>query len=114
MSRPTFTILEKDDRGKRAIFKVLADSATGFDDFISSTSGILPGSTVDIADYKAVFRLRNDGSWEQLESYADDDADAAAAEEAAVADILDGLISDDEIADMVVEEETTTQEGDTV
>lgn len=104
MSRPTFTILEKDDRGKRAIFKVLADNATGFDDFISTTSGILPGSTVDIADYKAVFRLRNDGSWEFIRSYADEGAVADALQEAAVADILDGLISDDEIADSVAQE----------
>ncbi|MBQ3256451.1 MAG: hypothetical protein IJA67_03450 [Oscillospiraceae bacterium] len=114
MSRPTYTVLEKDDRGKRAIYKVLADNAQGFDDFISSTSGILPGSTVDIADYKTVFRLRNDGAWEELESYADGESDAAA-QEAAVAEILDGLISDDEIADMVVEEDTTTTgEGETV
>ena len=101
MSRPTYTVLAKDDRGKRAIYKVLADNAQGFDDFISSTSGILPGSTVDIADYKTVFRLRNDGSWEQLESYGEIDA---AAQEAMVADILDGIISDEDISHLIPKE----------
>ena len=103
MSRPTYTVLAKDDRGKRAIYKVLADNAQGFDDFISSTSGILPGSTVDIADYKTVFRLRNDGAWEELESYADGETDAAA-QEAMVADILDGIISDEDISHLIPKE----------
>ncbi len=103
MSRPTYTVLEKDDRGKRAIYKVLADNAQGFDDFITNNSGILPGSTVDIADYKAIFRLRNDGSWEQLESYGDGELDAAA-QEAAIAEILDGIITDDDIADLIPDE----------
>lgn len=109
MSRPTFTILEKDDRGKRAIFKVLADNATGFDDFISSTSGILPGSTVDIADYKTIFRLRNNGDWEAYENYAADDEEAAALEEAAVASILDDLIPDDAIEDTTEESEGASE-----
>ena len=109
MSRPTYTVLEKDDRGKRAIYKVLADNAQGFDDFITNTDGILPGSTVDIADYKAIFRLRNDGSWEQLESYGEGDA---AAQEAAIADILDGLISDADIGNQSSDE--TTEEGESV
>lgn len=104
MSRPTYTVLAKDDRGKRAIYKVLADNAQGFDDFISSTSGILPGSTVDIADYKTVFRLRNDGNWEQLRYYGEGEV-TEEMQEAMVADILDGLISDDEIERLIPKEE---------
>lgn len=103
MSRPTFTVQRRDKRAGGSIFEVLADAVVGFDDFIRINSGeILPGSTVDFADYRKVYRLRNDGIWEEYQSYAPEDMteeDAAAAEEAMIAAILDGLIPDDAIDD---------------
>lgn len=108
MSRPTFTIQSRDKRTNGSIFEVLADSAVGFDDFILEYGEeILPGSKVDFADYRRVFRLRNDGSWEEYSSYLAEGTDAEAVEQAAVADILDDLIPDD-----YIEEDTTTEEGE--
>ena len=109
MSRPTFTIQSRDKRTNGAIFEVLVDNAVGFDDFILEYGEeILPGSKVDFADYRKVFRLRNDGSWEEYSSYLAEGTDAEAAEEAAVASVLDDLIPDD-----YVEDDTTEEEGET-
>ena len=109
MSRPTFTVQSRDKRTNGSIFSVLADNAAGFDDFILEYGEeILPGSKVDFADYRKVFRLRNDGSWEEYSSYLAEGTDAEAAEEAAVASVLDDLIPDS-----YIEDETTTEEGET-
>lgn len=101
MSRPTFTVQRRDKRAGGSIFEVLTDTVVGFDDFVRINGGeILPGSTVDFADYRKVYRLRNDGEWEEYQSYVSEDMseeEAAAAEEAMIADILDGLIPDDAI-----------------
>lgn len=93
MSRPTYTVLAKDDRGKRAIYKVLADNVAGVRDFVVNTSGILPGSTVDVADLQAVFRLRNDGKWEQFKSYAEELAVAVAVQGPLVTEVFEILNS---------------------
>lgn len=95
----TFTILKQDQRGINAIFDVLADGPAGFEDF-ADTYGhrALPGSTVDIADFRTVLRLRNDGTWEEYRSYATE-AEAAEIEakaDAAAEAILDDLLPEDE------------------
>ena len=109
MSRPTFTVQNRDKRADGSIFEVLVDNAAGFDDFILEYGEeILPGSKVDFADYRKVFRLRNDGSWEEYSSYLAEGTDAEAAEAAAVASVLDDLIPDS-----YIEDETNTEEGET-
>lgn len=97
MSRPTFTILKKDTRGKRAIYEILADDAAGFDSFIRECGAeVLPGSTVDIAAYKRVFRLLNNGNWEEYRSYASSEELYNQIETEAVEAILNDLVPDEE------------------
>ena len=96
MKERTYTILKEDGRGRdRSIFEVLADDHNGFTDFCAEHgSEALPGSTVDIADYKLVLRLRNDGNWEQYKDYATpeerEEIDATAIEA-----VLDGLLPEE-------------------
>ena len=111
MSRPTFTIQNRDKRTNGIIFEVLVDNAAGFDDFIMEYGEeILPGSKVDFADYRKVFRLRNDGSWEEYSSYLAEGTDPEASEAAAVAAVLDDLVPDSYIGDKTDD----TEEGETV
>lgn len=113
MSRPTFTVQSRDKRTNGSIFEVLVDDVTGFDDFcLDYCDEILPGSKVDFADYRRIFRLRNDGSWEEHSSYLAEGTDAEAAEEAAVASVLDGLVSDEDIEETSGDETTTEEEGE--
>lgn len=93
-----YTILRLDRRINGAIYHVLADDQTGFDKFIiDHGEKVLPGSTIDVADYKTVFRMRNDKTWENYRSYAADDEEQATIEEAAVAALMDELIPDEDI-----------------
>lgn len=93
-----YSILRLDRRIMGAIFNVLADDQTGFDKFITDHGDmVLPGSTIDVADYKTVFRMRNDKTWEKHSSYAANAEEQAAIEEAAVTALMDELIPDDEL-----------------
>lgn len=104
MNENAYSILRQDRRMKGFIYEVFVDDMAGFDEFtFEQANNILPGSTVDIADLKRVFRLRNDRAWEEYKNYSDSD-DPAAEEEAAVASVLDDLISDDDIADLITDE----------
>ena len=104
MNENAYSILRQDRRMKGFIYEVFVDDMAGFDEFTTEQAeNILPGSTVDIADFKRVFRLRNDGEWEEYKNYSNSD-DPAAEEEAAVASILDDLVSDEEIADLITDE----------
>lgn len=97
MAKQKFTVLRRDTQAEGSVYQVFVDNTTGFNSFIGYRRDILPGSTVDIADAKAEFRLRHDGSWEQIRSYASSAEEAAALEAAAVADMLDTLIPDEEV-----------------
>lgn len=94
MSKPTYTLMRVDRRSNGTIFEAFATTLQGFDDFCAATeSGILAGSTCDIADLKTVLRLRHDGTWEALELYGD----SANPEQDAVEAILDDMVSDEEV-----------------
>lgn len=98
MAKKNYAILAEDGRGKQRLYKVFADDVNGFDGFIADHGDeALPGSTIDIADYKMILRLRNDGNWEQYQDYASAE-ERAEIDEAALADVLDGLIPDEEVA----------------
>ncbi|MBR2048270.1 MAG: hypothetical protein IJ960_06695 [Oscillospiraceae bacterium] len=91
----TYTIQHEDSRGWKSIYEVLADDLTGFDDFVAEHGATaLPGSTIDIADYKLILRLRNDGNWEQYQDYASAE-ERAEIDAAALEAILDGLIPEE-------------------
>ena len=79
MSTPTFTILSHEKKPDGVLYEVFADTVVGFADFIDlhGTTAV-PGSTVDIADVKGVFRLRHDGDWEDYQNYADSEEEATA------------------------------------
>lgn len=94
----TYTILAHTHKKRGGIYEVLVDDMAGFDEFIMNHADALPGSTVDVADFRKVFRLRHDGDWEEFRDYSDGDE---AAEQEAVASVLDDLIPDEE-----TEEET--------
>lgn len=105
MSTATFTVLSHQNKPNGVLYEIFADNVAGFADFVDlHGTKAVPGSTVDIADAKAVFRLRHDGEWEDYESYAASDEEAAAIEEAATEYILDELIPDDFIEDTTTEE----------
>lgn len=96
MKSGTYTIQRFDRRLNGTIYEVFADNLTGFDDFVAKYGDTaLPGTVIDIADYKAKYRLRNDGNWERFASYAANEEEAAALEEAAAEEILNELIPDD-------------------
>ena len=96
---------------KGFIYEVFVDDMAGFDEFtFDQAENILPGSIVDIADLKRVFRLRNDREWEEYQNYSGS-SESAAEEEAVVALILDDLVSDDDIADLIAEDEITEGEA---
>ena len=104
MNEKKYSILRQDRRMKGFIYEVFVDDLAGFDEFtFDQAENILPGTTVDIADLKRVFRLRNDREWEEYQNYSEPD-DPAVDDEAAVAAILDELVSDDDIADLIGEE----------
>lgn len=94
-----------DGDGPKAYYlcEVFADTVSGMDAFIQARPNLLPGSTVDIADLKTVFRLRNDGSWEEYRNYSGVEPTEEAQAEA-VAMVLDDIISDEDIAGMIPEE----------
>ena len=98
MSTTTFTVLSHQKKPNGVLYEIFADNVNGFADFAELHGDTaVPGSTVDIADLKAVFRLRHDGDWEEYESYAASEEEAAALEEAALETILDELIPDEMI-----------------
>ena len=104
MNENAYTILRQDRRMKGFIYEVFVDDMAGFDEFtFEQANNILPGSTVDIADLKRVFRLRNDGEWEEYKNYSNSN-DPTAEEEAIVASILDELVSDEEISGLIPNE----------
>lgn len=119
MSKRNYTILERNTQAEGSVYRVFVDNTKGFDEFTGNAGNdILPGSTVDIADVKAEFRLRHDGTWEQLRSYAASEEEAAALDEAAAAELLDTLIPDEEVeteteSETETENETETETGET-
>ena len=95
MAKPTYTIRDEDSRGWKSFFTVLADDLAGFDAFVADHGHeALPGSTVDIADYKMILRLRNDGNWEQHKDYATPE-ERAEIDAAALEAVLDGLLPEE-------------------
>ena len=96
MSTTTFTVLSHQKKPNGVLYEIFADNVSGFADFVDLHGDTaVPGTTVDIADVKKVFRLRHDGDWEEYESYAASEEEAAALEEAALEEILDELIPDE-------------------
>lgn len=89
-----YTILDQTHKMMGSIYAVLVDNMDGFDHFVLVHADILPGSTVDVADFRMMFRLRHDGSWEELYDYSTGDVQV---QQEAVASVLDGIIPDDMI-----------------
>lgn len=100
----TYTVLDQTHKMMGGIYSVLVDNMTGFDDFILDHGDALPGTTVDVADFRRVLRLRHDGSWEELYDYSSGDPEAT---EEAVAAVLEDLVSDEELEGMMPEKEET-------
>lgn len=94
----TFTVLRRENVEHGVVFTVFADNAEGFSAFLAKhLDAAVPGTTVDIADLRTVFRLRHDGNWEVLRSYADsEDEETAAAIDAATEQLLDELLGEEE------------------
>ena len=93
----TYTILDQVHKMVGNIYEVLVDNMAGFDNFILEHADALPGSTVDVADFRTVFRLRHDGSWEEFRDYSSADEEA---KQEAVATVLEDLIPDEELEGM--------------
>ena len=100
----TYTVLDQTHKMLGGIYSVLVDNMTGFDDFILDHGDALPGTTVDVADFRMVFRLRHDGSWEELYDYSSGDPEAT---QEAVATVLEDLVPDEELEGQTPEEEVT-------
>lgn len=100
-----YTILSCNQSMGRWVYRVFADNLAGFDAFVAEAKNVSPGSTVDIADLKTIFRLRNDGDWEPLKIYGATADDGTTAEEAATAVVLDDIVPDDDL-DLLAESET--------
>ena len=95
MRAKKFTILSHERKTNGVLYEVFVDDPEGFAEFVEMHGDeAVPGSTVDIADVKAVFRLRHDGNWEKHESYAASEEEAAALDGAAAELIFDELIPD--------------------
>lgn len=95
-----FTVLERVNVEHGVVFTVFTDNVEGFTAFIEKhIDAAQPGSTVDVADLKAKFRLRHDDTWELLETYGEmnEDTTAAAVEESTLK-LLDDLLGEEETA----------------
>ena len=65
-----YTILSKDSTHKGLLLEALCDDAAGFETLKADYPGQLsPGSTVDVAGEKTVYRLLNSGEWGTYKSY---------------------------------------------
>lgn len=94
MEKRTYTILDRKTRENGVVFTIFVDDTDGFADFEEALgASAAPGSTVDIADLKCVMRLRHDGQWERLSSYAASEAEAEELENAAAEAILAEVLS---------------------
>lgn len=100
MYEQQFTVLNRTNVEHGVVFHVFCDNAAGFTAFIEKhIDAAEPGSIVDVADLKAKFRLRHDGTWELLESYNDGDDEAvAAAIDANTEMLLDSILGEEETA----------------
>ena len=97
MARKTYTILKEDGRGRKnmAVYEVFVDDVNGFDAFLADHGReALPGSTIDISDYKMILRLRNDGNWEIWKDYATPE-EREEIDSAALEAVLDGLLPEE-------------------
>lgn len=113
MNEATYTVLRRTKYPRGTLYTVFADDAEGYADFVEAAEAgrgygenALPGSKVDVADLKTVYRLRNDGTWEEYQSYGTVDA---ASETAAETALLNDLLGSDE-----VESDTTETEAGSV
>ena len=92
MSKQTYTILERKNVEHGVVFTVFADNAEGFAAFAAKhLDAAQPGTKVDIADAKCCYRMRNDGTWEILMSYASDISEGKAMAEADLEELNDAL-----------------------
>lgn len=82
MAKQNFVIIERNNVEHGVVFDVFTDNVDGFAAFAAKhLPAAQPGTTVDIADAKCCYRMRNDGTWEILTSYSDSlsEGDAMAA-----------------------------------
>lgn len=96
MKKRKYTILDRKTRENGVVFSIFTDDTDGFADFEEEMgASAAPGSTVDIADLKCVLRLRHDGQWERVSSYAASEAEAEQELEAAEAILAEILSAED-------------------
>lgn len=99
MSKQKFTVLKRTNVEHGVVFKVFTDNAEGFAAFVEKhIDAAEPGTTVDVADLKTVFRLRHDGGWEALNSYGGADAETQQIIDNSTEMLLDSILGEEENA----------------
>lgn len=99
MSKQKFTVLKRTNVEHGVVFKVFTDNAEGFAAFVEKhIDAAEPGTTVDVADLKTVFRLRHDGGWEALSSYGGADEETQQIIDNSTEMLLDSILGEEENA----------------
>lgn len=111
--KDAYTVLEATETNTGFAYDVLVTDLEGKAEFLEEYGrrDMSPGTVVDIAKLGIKQRYLHDGSWEAHEVYREPSEDGVDPETAVMTELMNDLISDDEIADLIAEIEADEAEN---